>query len=84
MKHIDHARSRETEAWLKREIAEQKTRYRKIVAEQDSIAAKRDRWINEFLHRIQTSGYFVHYDQRHPIPAHLIPKKPKRKFRVVF
>lgn len=84
MKLIEHTRSREVEAWIRRELAEQKTRYRKIVAEQDSISAKRDRWINEFLERIQTSGYYVHYDQRRKIAPEEIPTKPKRKFRVVF
>ena len=84
MKLIEHVRSREAAAWLKREIAEQKTRYRKIVAEQDSIAAKRDKWVAEFLHRIQTTGYNVHYDQKRLIRPEEIPTRPKRKFRVVF
>ena len=84
MKLITHSRSREAETWIKRELAEQKVRYRKIVAEQDSIAAKRDKWISEFLDRIQTSGYFVHFDQRRKIRPEEIPTQPKRKFRVVF
>jgi hypothetical protein len=84
MKFIEHARSREAETWLKRELAEQKLRYRRIVADQDALAKKRDRWIEEFLHRIQTTGYYVHFDQRRKIPAKDIPTRPKRKFQVVF
>ncbi|MBK6598149.1 MAG: hypothetical protein IPG25_09800 [Proteobacteria bacterium] len=38
MKSIPHTRSREVEAWLKREIKEQKARYAKIVREQDALS----------------------------------------------
>lgn len=84
MKLIKHTRSREVEAWLKREAADQKKNYQKIVAEQEALAPKRDKWVAEFLERIQTSGYYWHYDQRRKIRPEEIPVKPKRKFRVVF
>jgi hypothetical protein len=84
MKLIPHKRSREVEAWLKREIAEQKTRYRKIVREQDALEPKRDKWVAEFLQRIQTRGFNVHFDQLRKIRPEEIPTKPKRKFKVVF
>lgn len=84
MKLIRHKRSREAERWLKQEVREQKTRYRKIVAEQDALAPKRDKWIAAFLERIQTRGYNVHFDILRKIPAEEIPQKPKRKFKVVF
>jgi len=51
---IKHERSREAQAWLKKEIAEQKVRYRKIEHEMNvTIARQRDKWIEEFLQRIQ-------------------------------
>lgn len=84
MKFIKNRRSREAEAWLKKEIAEQKRRYRKIVAEQEALSPKRDKWIAEFLQRIQTRGVHTHYDQMRKVRPEEIPVKPKRKFKVVF
>ncbi|MBV6424144.1 MAG: hypothetical protein NAOJABEB_01954 [Steroidobacteraceae bacterium] len=84
MKSIPHKRSREVEAWLRREIAEQKVRYRKIVAEQDALAPKRDKWVAEFLERIQTRGTHVHFNMMRKVRPEEIPVRPKRKFRVVF
>jgi len=84
MKFIKHTRGREVEAWLKREAADQLRNYRNIVKEQDALAPKRDKWVAEFLERIQTSGYYMHYDQKRKIRPEEIPVKPKRKFRVVF
>lgn len=84
MKSIPHKRSRETEAWLRKEEVEQRRRYRKIVAEQDALTPKRDKWIAQFLQRIQTRGFHVHYDQMRKVRPEEIPVKPKRKFRVVF
>jgi hypothetical protein len=84
MKLIPHKRSREVEAWLKREAAEQKTRYRKIVREQDALEPKRDKWVADFLQRIQVRGFNVHFDQLRKIRPEEIPTKPKRKFKVVF
>jgi len=84
MKFIENKRSREAEAWLKKEIAEQKRRYRKIVDEQEALSPKRDKWIAEFLQRIQTRGVHTHYDQMRKVRPEEIPVKPKRKFKVVF
>ena len=84
MKLIDKSRSREVARWIKHETAEQKRRYRSIVAEQGALAPRRDRWIAEFHERIQTRGYNVHSDQLRKIRPDEIPSKPKRKFRVVF
>lgn len=84
MSLIKHQRSREVERWLKNEIREQKKRYRAIVAEQDALAPKRDKWIADFLHRIQTRGFNVHSSQLRKIRPEEIPVKPKRKFKVVF
>jgi hypothetical protein len=84
MKMIPHKRSRDTEAWLRKEVLEQIKRYRKIVREQDALTPKRDRWIAEFLQRIQTRGVHTHFDQMRKVRPEEIPTKPKRKFKVVF
>ena len=84
MKLIPHRRSRETEIWLRNETLEQNKRYKKIVREQDALSPKRDRWIADFLERIQTRGVHVHFDQMRKVRPDEIPSKPKRKFRVVF
>jgi hypothetical protein len=84
MKFIEHKRSREVEAWLRKEIVEQKRRYGKIVKEQEALTPKRDKWIADFLQRIQTRGVHVHFDQMRKVRPEEIPTKPKRKFKVVF
>jgi hypothetical protein len=84
MKFIEHKRSREVEAWLRKELVEQKRRYGKIVKEQEALTPKRDKWIADFLQRIQTRGVHVHFDQMRKVRPEEIPTKPKRKFKVVF
>ena len=82
---IKHARSREAAAWLRKEIAEQKARFRKIEREMNvTIAAQRDKWIDAFLERLQTRGYHVHFNMMRKIRPEEIPKRPKRRFKVVF
>lgn len=83
-KLLKYRRSAEAERWLRQEIAEQKRRYRKIVREQDALGPKRERWVADFLHRIQTRGFNVHAADLRKIRAEEIPARPKRKFRVVF
>ena len=84
MKLIRKIRSREVARWIRQEVADQKRRYRAIVAEQEALAPRRERWIAAFLERIQTRGFNVHSDQLRKIRPDEIPSKPKRKFRVVF
>jgi hypothetical protein len=82
---IKHTRSREAQRWLKEEIAEQKTRFRAIEHEMNvTIARQRDQWIAAFLERIQTRGYNVHFNMLRKIRPEQIPKRPKRRFKVVF
>jgi hypothetical protein len=82
---IKHERSREARAWLKKEIAEQKVRYRKIEHEMNvTIAKQRDTWIEAFLQRIQMRGYNVHFNMLRKIRPEEVPKKPQRKFKVVY
>lgn len=84
MQKIPHKRSREVEAWLKKELADQNKRYRAIVREQDALTPKREKWIADFLQRIQTRGVHVHFDQMRKVRPEEIPVRPKRKFKVVF
>lgn len=84
MKLIPTKRSREAVRWLKQEVAEQQRRYRRIVAEQDALAPRRDKWVAAFLERIQTRGVNVHFDQLRKVRPEEIPSRPRRKFRVVF
>jgi len=82
---IRYKRSREAEAWLRKEISEQKARHRQIEHEQHVVLAqKRDRWVDDFLERIQTRGYHVHFNVMRKIRPDEIPAKPRRKFKVVF
>ncbi len=71
-------------AWLKRELREQQERYKKIVKEMEALAPQREKWIQEFFQRIQTRGFCVHADIRRRIKPEEIPKRPKRKLRVVY
>lgn len=84
MKIIKHERTKAAAAWLREEIAAQAKRYRSIKAEQEALSPQRDRWVDDFLKRIQTRGYHMHFDQMRKIAASEIPVRPKRKFRVVF
>ena len=84
LKVIEHKRSAAVRTWLKKEKDEQKARYQKIVEEMDALASKRDKWVAEFLERIQTRGFNVHADIKRKIAPEEIPKKPRRKFKVVF
>lgn len=84
LKVIERTRSAAVRKWLKKEKDEQKARYKKIVAEQEALSPKRDKWVADFLERIQTRGFNVHADIKRKIPPEEIPKKPRRKFKVVF
>ncbi|MBL8200010.1 MAG: hypothetical protein JNK40_03475 [Chromatiales bacterium] len=81
---VKPARSKETEAWFRENIAEQKQRYAAIVKEQDGLAAQREKWVEEFLQVIQTKGFNVTGDTRRVIKPSEIAKKPKGRHQVVF
>jgi len=81
---IPHTRSADVRAWMKKETAAQKKRYQLIVKEQDALAPKRDKWIADFLTRIQSRGFNVDADMMRVIKPEEIPTRPKRKFKVVF
>lgn len=81
---IKHKRDDKTKAWMKKEIAEQKKRYKSIVANMDAIASKRDKWVADFLKRIQKRGFNPDRDVFRIIKPEEIPTQPKRKFKVSF
>lgn len=81
---VKPARSKETDAWFKENIAEQKKRYVAIVKEQDQLAPQREKWVEQFLQIIQTRGFNVSGDTKRVIKAGEIAKKPKGKHQVVF
>ncbi len=83
----DAAPPRPTEnvAWLKENIAEQKQRHRSIMKEMnDDLAAQRDKWYKQFLKNVSTTGFNVTGDMKRVIPKSELPKKPKRKDKVVY
>ena len=79
-------RSKEAEAWVKENIAEQKKRYAAIVKEQDELGPQREKWVAEFLQIIQTRGFNMNGDMRRVIKPGEVPKKPKgmKHHQVVF
>ncbi|MEM9529932.1 MAG: hypothetical protein AAGA23_03370 [Pseudomonadota bacterium] len=84
LKLIERKRSKAVRDWMRKEAKEQKARYKKIVQEMDDLSPKRDKWIDEFLYRIQTRGFNVHKDEKRLIRPEELPKKPRRKFKVIF
>lgn len=78
------ARSKDTDAWFKENVAEQKKRYAAIVKEMDELAPKREKWVQEFLQIVQTKGFNMNGDTRRVIKPSEIAKKPKGKHQVVF
>ncbi len=78
------ARSKDTDAWFKENVAEQKKRYAAIVKEMDELGPKREKWVQEFLQIVQTKGFNANGDTRRVIKPSEIAKKPKGKHQVVF
>jgi len=78
-------RETEVEAWLAEEVREQRERYEKIAYEMNmAIADQRERWIQEFYQRIQTTGFYWHADNKKIIKPEEIFQKPDREFKVVY
>ena len=72
-------------AWLKREIAAQNKRYEAIYREQEELSPLRDQWVKEFFERISgPRGFSVDAGQRRTIKKSELPKRPRRKWRVVW
>ena len=81
---IPHKVPASVKAWLKKEVALQKKRHQKIAKQNDALAPKRAKWYAAFFKRIQTRGFTMHLTERRQIGADELPKKPRRKDRVVW
>jgi hypothetical protein len=81
---IKHKVPAAVKAWIKKEVEGQRKLYKKIAKQMDDLAPKRAKWYEEFLDRIQTRGFNVHFTERRQIPDAELPKKPRRKDRVVW
>lgn len=78
-------RSEEVEKWLQEEIEEQRKKYEQIAyAMNVELAAQREVWIQEFYHRITTTGFNWHADNKKIIKKEELFQKPDREFKVVF
>ncbi len=77
-------RSDEVNTWIRRNIAEQKKRYRAIFKEIDDLAPKRAKWYKEFVKNITTTGFNVNGDIKRVIKKSELSTQPKRKDRVVW
>jgi hypothetical protein len=84
---IPHKVPAATKAWIKKEIKLMRNLHKKIAKEMnDDLAPKRAKWYQEFFERIQRPGrgYNIHYTERRLISDEEIPKKPRRKDKVVW
>ncbi len=76
--------TKEELAFVKQELSEQIERYNKIVQEQEALTPQREKWVKEFLHRIQTRGYHVHAGIKRVIPKEEIRPRDGRPLEVIF
>ena len=77
-------RSDEVLLWLKRNIADQKKRYRVIEKEMKDLAPTRAKWYKKFLKDISTTGFNFNGDMKRVIKKSELPTQPKRKERVTY
>ena len=71
----------------KKEIKIQRDLHKKISKEMNvDLVEKRAKWYEEFFDRIQRPGrgFNVHFETRRVIPDEEMPKKPRRKDKVVW
>lgn len=81
---IERKLPKEVRQWLKKEAAEQKERYKRIVEEMKALDTTRDQWYEDFFERIQKYGFNADGDNRVKIPESDLPVRPKRKHKVVY
>ncbi len=84
---IKHKVPAATKEWIKKEIKIQRDLWKQISKEMnEDLAPKRAKWYEEFFERIQRPGrgFNVHFTERRVIPDEEIPKKPRRKDKVVW
>lgn len=76
--------SAEEKTWFEEELKEQILRYETIVKEQEDLTAEREKWVADFLHRIQTRGYHWHAENRRVIPKEEIRPRDGRPLQVIY
>jgi len=77
-------RSDEANSWIRKNVADQKKRYRAIAKEMDGLAPTRAKWYRKFLKDVSTTGFNVTGDMKRVIKKSELPDQPKRKDRVVW
>ena len=45
---IEHSRSKSTKTWIKKELAQQQKRFKKILQNMEDLTPKRNKWYAEF------------------------------------
>ncbi len=70
--------------WVAEELKEQIARYETVVKEQEALTAEREKWVADFLHRIQTRGYHWHAENRRLIPKEEIRPRDGRPLQVIY
>lgn len=83
---IPHKVPASVKSWIKKEIKLQRELHKKIAKQMDDLAPTRAKWYDEFLERVQdpARGFNVHFTTRRVITDDELPKKPRRKDRVVW
>lgn len=82
---IKHERSKEEEAWLQEETAEQEKRFAVIESAMEDLKPSRARWYQDFFDRITTIGFNVDGDDKVVISRDQLPVQPEgRDDRVVW
>jgi len=71
-------------AWFEKELKEQIERYETIVKEMEDLTAEREKWVADFLHRVQTRGFHWHAENRRVIPKEEIRPRDGRPLQVVY
>jgi hypothetical protein len=71
-------------AWFEEELKEQIERYETIVKQMEDITADREKWVADFLHRVQTRGFHWHAHNRRVIPKEEIRPRDGRPLQVVY
>jgi hypothetical protein len=74
----------EEKTWFEAELKEQILRYETIVKQMEDLAAQREEWVADFLHRVQTRGFHWHAEFRRVIPKEEIRPRDGRPLQVIY
>lgn len=76
--------TKDEQTWLKAELEDQRKRYDKIVQEQEALTPQREKWVKQFLERIQVRGVHVHFNIRRVVPKSEIRPRDGRPLQVIY